>query len=730
MASILIIVFVGLFLLLTGRFLYIQASGEIDGVSLNKWAKDKRTTSYTIPAERGKIFDSNGMVLAYDRPTFRMYAVVHEKHSENQKEPKHVVDPEKTAKLLAPILDTDETYILNILKKGLADKDRVQVEFGKSGKGLTQKQHDEIADLKLPGIHFIQETMRYYPNGTFASHIIGFARDEEKEADSESTDKIVGITGIEKEMNKLLSGTNGYISYERDRFGAKLLDPNEVIQKPKDGKNVYLTLDQKIQTLLEDVMTQVEKKYTPERMTAIVMNPKTGEILAMSNRPGYNPNNPANVENWYNDAISSPFEPGSTMKIFTWAAAIEEGVYNGEEGYKSGRYLINKRERPIPDHNGGQGWGTISFDEGFRRSSNVAAARLAWEKMGPDTYLNYLKRFDFDKKTGIDLPNEIPGTILYDYPIEKASTSFGQGSTITPIQQMKAATAVANGGKMLQPYVIKKIVDPSTGKLVNQQKPKVVGQPISADTAKQMLDLMESVVNEKDGTGKMYRLDDYSVAGKTGTAQIPNPESGGYMRGTENHIFSFLGMAPKNDPQLMMYVSVKRPNLKTDDGYEPGSTPVSFIFRNVMENGLHYMNIKPDKKGKKQDLQVDIPQLVGTATEKTKKELTAKGLHVTVIGKGSKVVAANVEEGSTILKSKRVMLLTDMPLMPAVINWSMRDVFELAELMDLKLEVTGNGYVTKQSIKQGKNVKQSDKLIVELKPPESNGKEKTNTAND
>src|SRR5699024_561742 len=388
-------------------------------------------------------------------------------------------------------------------------------------------------------------------------------------------------------------------------------------------------------------------------------DPKTGGILAMGNRPSYNPNNPENVENWYNDVISTPFEPGSTTKMFTWAAAIDSGVYNGEEYYQSGKYVVNEKIEPINDHNGGAGWGAITYNEGFRRSSNVAASKLVWEKMGADTFLEYLERFDFDKTTGIDLPNEVAGNILYNWPSEKLRAAFGQGSTFTPIQQIKAASAIANDGKMVKPYVIEKIVDPNSGETIEEREPEIVGEPISKETADQMLELLDSVVNSKEGTGKPYRLDDYTVVGKTGTAQIPDPEGRGYMSGRENNIFSFLGMAPKDDPQLIMHVSVKQPELPAD---ESGSAPVAFIFKNVMENGLHYLNIEPDKENEQETIEtVTFPAVKGKEAKKVEKELEKSGATITVVGKGNKVTDANVEEGSSFFPNQRIILLTETP---------------------------------------------------------------------
>ncbi|MBP1968199.1 penicillin-binding protein 2B [Virgibacillus natechei] len=718
MAGILIVFFAGVFLILTGRFMYIQATGEINDVSLEEWADQKRTTSHTLDSERGGIFDNNGMTLAYDRPTFRIYAVVDESYSNDLEEPVHVDDHQQAAQELAPILEMEESDILSRLQNG-AENEQFQVEFGSAGNGLSQQERDDIVDLDLSGINFEKEAVRYYPNGVFASHIIGFARDSETETDDgEIIREISGEAGIENEMDDILSGQDGYISYQRDRFNNKLVDPNEVIQQPEDGNNVYLTIDQKIQTLLEDTLSQVEEDYNPESMTAVVMDPNTGEVIAMSNRPSYNPNDPSDVKNWYNDVISNPFEPGSTVKMFTWAAAIEEGVYNGDEEFSSGSYRANEQLDPIHDHNNGDGWGSISYDEGFIRSSNVATAKLLWEKMGAETYLEYIEAFDLDKETGIDLPGEVAGDVLYNWPLEKITTSFGQGSTMTPIQQMKAATAIANDGEMLQPYVIQSIVDSSTGDVIEEKSPHVVGDPISADTSEEVRRLLDAAVNSENATGAKYSLDDYTVGGKTGTAQIPGSD-GTYQTGRENLAFSFLGMAPIDDPEMMMYVSVKQPELASTD---VGSDPVAFIFNNVMENSLHYLNIEPDKGVDSSVEQVEIPGLVGKDSSNAEQTLIDLGLRVATIGSGE-IVAANVEEGDEILPNDRVILVTDEPTMPDVTGWSLRDVMELANLLQLEVEAFGHGYVDTQSMEEDTPIDEGDYLGVELILPGENNTE-------
>ncbi|WP_366249496.1 penicillin-binding protein [Terribacillus aidingensis] len=700
MAMVLLSVFALLFLVLAGRFLFIQASGEVAGVNLKKFAESKRTDSYTLEATRGKILDRNGMELAYDQPTYSIYAIVSEEYSADKEHPIHVTNVDKTAKEIAEIIGADENDLKKRLQDGI-DGGKFQVEFGSAGSGLSQDQKKKIEDLELPGIQFTEEAERFYPNGTFASQVIGLAQRQDG--------VITGLTGIEQQLNDQLAGKNGNISYEQDGYGYKLLNPNEEVQAAQDGDNVYLTIDQKIQTLLEDTLTQVDDKWNPKKISAVVMNPKTGEIVAMSNRPSYDPNDPENVENWYNDSISNPMEPGSTMKMFTVASAIEEGKWNPDEEYKSGTYKVDK-DTTIGDYN--KSWGSISYLEGIQRSSNVAVANLVANKIGEDKFLEYLKKFHFDQKSGIDLPGEIPGTILYNYEAERISTAYGQGTTATPIQMVTAASAIANDGKMVTPHIIDKIVNPDTKKVVEQKKTEVQAEPISKETADETLKILESVVTSEHGTGKPYKLDDYSVAGKTGTAQIPNPNGGGYMQGKNNYLFSFLGMAPANDPELIMYVSVLQPELSET---ETGSEPSAFIFKNVMENALHYMDISPDQADDKNEVsEKRVPDIEGMSTHATKKALEDTGMDVVVVGEGDQVATTSVESGQTVLEGERAIIVTDEPTMPDINGWSMREVLELGELLQLDVETINSGYAKTQSIKKGTKLNKNDYLAVEF----------------
>ncbi|GAA0494979.1 penicillin-binding protein 2B [Salinibacillus aidingensis] len=716
-AILFMVIFGIIFVFLFSRLMYIQASGEVDGVDLNKWAEKQRTASYTLDAERGRILDRTGMVLADNRPSYRVYAVLDEDYSKNSEEALHVKDPVKTANKLAPVLGMDANKIAEVIQNG-QERDAFQVEFGASGEDLTEEKKEEIEKLDLPGIYFQEGQKRYYPNDRFASHVIGFTQQEE--------DKLKGILGIEKSMNSQLTGQDGYISYQQDQYANKLLNPNEILKQPQDGENVYLTLDQKIQTFLEDTMSDIYEQYNPKQMMAVVMNPETGEVLAMANRPTFNPNTRENIDNWYNDIVSYPFAPGSTMKIFTVAAAMDAGVYNGNETFQSGRYKFMDGAKPVRDHNWGKGWGTITYDEGIRRSSNVAVSKLVWEKLGTEKFLEYLKRFDFHQKTGIDLSGEAAGQITYKWPSDKVRTAFGQSTTLTPIQLMKGATAIANDGKMMKPYVISKVKDADDSKTIKETKPQVVDEPIKAETAKKVRDLLGTVISSEDGTGQEYQLDDYSVAGKTGTAQLPDPENGGFLTGRENYIFSFLGMAPKEDPELMMYVAVKQPELENT---EAGSEPVSYIFKSVMEKSLHYLNITPDKKTKGLSVDsIELSDYKGQSVEAVKQSLGKQKVQTEVIGNGDKVRATLPQAGNKVLPESTVMLLTDGDaVIPDLTGWSLREVLKYASVYDLKVEHIGNGYVVHQSVDPGANVKKGSYLSIKLELPNGSDNEKSGT---
>lgn len=722
-AAILFVIFGLLFFVLLFRYYSIQITGEVGGQPLAAKAQQKYNRQGVLQAARGEILDRNGEVIAEDTAAYTLIAILDKKMTTNPKKPQHVKNPHKTAKELAKFLKMDESEIYSILSNGIS-KGRFQVEFGKAGKDITHQTKKEIEALELPGITFIRDSKRFYPNGMFASHVVGYAdRVEQKD----QTYKSIGKMGIEKEFDTVLTGVDGKINYESDLWGYLLPDGKEKITPAQNGNDVYLTIDTKIQTFLEDAMNKVAKDYKPKKIIAIVADPKTGNILAMGQRPSFHPKTKEGIDkSWHNEAVETSFEPGSTMKIFTLAAAVQEKVFNPNEYYQSGSYQVTKKDKAIHDHNG-SGWGSITYLEGVQRSSNVAFAKIAKEKLGFERFREYLTKFGFDKPTGIELPDETSGKIQFTYPIEKITTAYGQGTAITPIQQIQAATAIANGGKMLKPHLVEKIVNHDTGETVKEVSPEVVGTPISAETAKKVRDILETVVTSPKGTGGRYKIEGYSVAGKTGTANIPGP-NGKYVKGVNSYMFSFLGMAPKDDPKLIVYVAVQQPEL---EGLEAGqgAIPVSAIFNPVMQNSLHYLNIQPSVLEKATINK--MTNLKGQSVTETVKELKEKGYETVVLGNGSEIIGQLPKAGTTILEGEKVIIQTDGELTaPDMTGWSLRDVMKVANMAGLKLNSKGKGYVAKQSIQPKAPLKEGDFLIVDLKTPEEQWNEEKEVSTD
>lgn len=696
-AVVLLIVFLLLFFLLASRVAYIQVVKAVNEEDLQQFAEDRWTRSFTIEGKRGTIYDRFGNSLAEEIPSYTIVAILDENSSNK------VEDPRLTAEKLAPVVDRN----VDDLQRLLSAEGRFQVELGSGTKNLSLEKKREIEELGLKGITFRKDPRRYYPKQTFASHVIGYTE----------RDMSIARMGLESSLNEYLVKEDGSIKYLSDRRGIKLPNIEEIVEVPKNGYDVYLTIDTNIQMALEQVMTQVEEQYEPERIMAIVADPKSGEILAMSNRPSFNPNFYEQITNYMNYSVSSRFEPGSTMKIFTLAAAIEEGIYNGDELYQSGSYQIGGRR--IRDHNQGLGWGKIPYDEGFQRSSNVAFSKLVLENLGPDRFYEYMDLFGFRERTGVDLPNEATSLIADSYLIDAATTAFGQGSAITPIQQVQAMTAIANEGKMMQPFIIDHIVNPYTGEVVKNGGPNVVGEPISSETSKQVLDLMESVVTSPAGTGKPYYIEGFEIAGKTGTAEISNPDGPGYLSGHGQYIYSFMGVAPKSDPQVIVYVAVDRPNITI---YEQGSAPVSQIFTTVMKHSLQYLNIAPKVTAEYVSMIDDgftLEDYTGMDIDTIKTSLIEAGLDVHVIGSGSKVEEQIPRSGMKLLRGEKVLIRSDGNSynMPSIEGWSLRDVMKLANILNLNANILGAGFVINQSVPSNSSINIGDYIAIELALP-------------
>ena len=528
------------------RLLQVSFFSKVDGINLKEFASTRNTVTKTLYAKRGTIYDSGGDALAVSVNSYTLIAYLESSRTTDYSNPQHVVDKEGTAKALAPIINMEESEILKYL-----NKKAYQVEFGAKGKNLTEITKKKIDDLELPGIDFIESTQRYYKMGSFASYLIGYAKTNDE-------GQIKGELGLESYYNEELSGKNGSITYQKDAYGYMLPNRPYYETDAKSGSDIYLTIDSNIQLIVENAVNDLKDNYKFDFGVFSIMDAETGAIVASSTYPSFNPNDLNTLTNYLNPLISYTYEPGSTMKIFSWASAIEEGKYNADELFDSGS--IDVTDVTISDFNK-VGWGKITFDEGFAKSSNVAASILGL-KIGKERLLYYYDKFGFGKKTGITLSNESAGTCSFTYPSEIATSSFGQGGiTITPIQMLQALTSITNNGVMLKPYVIDKIVD-SNGKNKFKSAKEEIGQVMKKETAEKMKELMYKA--NYDGLTTVWQPKTVSLSMKTGTAQIPNPK-GGYLTGKYDQIYSMAGFFPSDDPKYIFYVLyVRNSNIQID----------------------------------------------------------------------------------------------------------------------------------------------------------------------
>lgn len=696
-----------LFLILIGRIYYVQV---LDGEKYYKMAKQRWSAAETLPAKRGTITDRNDNVLAMDTIAYNVSV-----------NPQIIHDAGVTEEVIEGLhsslgVSKDELRSVVTAKK----KDGtfyVHRELRGGGWQIEKTVADKLVafrdDLKKTMIEqkkgtdtgiYIQETLkRTYPRKTLASQLVGYVSlDREK------------MTGVEAYFNDELSGEDGYMRYEKDGKRVQLSQGEMEYQPPKHGSQIKLTIDNDIQHYTEEALREIVKKYNPKSATAIAADPNTMEILAMANMPEFNPNEywKADYAHMYNHAVGSLYEPGSTFKIATLAAAVEEGLFNPEEEYKSGSIKVPGDTKIIRDHNL-DGWGNITFLEGLKRSSNVAFVKLGLERLGAEKLREYFTKFGFGQKTGIELTNEATGSMRFQYNSEVATASFGQGVSTTAIQQVAAVAAVANGGKLMEPHIIKSITDPST-KTTTVTEPKVVRQVISEETSRQVGEYLEQVVSDQqNGTGKNAYIEGYRVAGKTGTAQ--KVVNGKYSE--TKFMVSFIGYAPVDNPKIVLYIAVDEPN----DRYAGGGTVAAPAFREIVLKSLRKMGVapnwEPNEDSEEKEIYVTVPDLKELKVAQAKAELKAQAMTAELVGNGGTVLGQIPAAGSIVHPTQKIYLITekkDKLAIPDLTGVSLRDALELTSLIGVRLVTEGTGYVVSQTVQEKDGVRT---VHVKLSPP-------------
>ncbi|NMO94783.1 penicillin-binding protein [Paenibacillus lemnae] len=692
------------FALLIGRIFWLQV---VDNDvwrerAMKNWDREQKLT-----ASRGTIADRDGDILAMDAPAYTVVVnpkVIQANDLQDEVvKGLHKVLGKKEDELvkLVTAKDSKGNYLVNreVRNEGwkINEDKRKQVEALRSELEAKLSSEGKVAES---GIDLISQNKRFYPRNSLAAHILGYTDRQGAAKD-----------GFELRFDEELKGVDGFAKYKSDKKGVKLPSADDVYQPAKNGKNIKLTIDDTIQYFIEDAMREAYEEIRPVSMTVIAADPNTMEILGMANLPTFDPNtywDAPDYSNYYNHAIRSTYEPGSTFKIVTLASAIQENLFDPNAYYQSGSIRAGGRTHYDIKRDG---WGMITYLEGVKRSSNVAFVKLGYEMLGKERLTNYINLFGFNEKTGIDLPGEGLGVLNMSRDIDISTVPYGYAVSVTPIQQIAAISAVANGGKLLKPQIVKEIQDPNTGD-VQVIQPELIRQIITPEAARKTGGYLEQVVaDQKQGTGWKAYIDGYRVAGKTGTSV-----KGDYSD-TSKLVASFIGYAPVDDPKIAVIVIVDEPNEQSG-----GGAVAAPVFQKIVSQSLKYWGVPKtegtDEKDKEQaapaapaDIRV-TPDLSGMKTKDVRTKLLAEGFVFEVLGSGSTLVKQYPAPGDPISTGQRIYLMTEDAAkmkIPDMRGESLRDALEILTLLKVKVNVKGEGYIVDQ-----KETKEKDGRVVYL----------------
>lgn len=615
-----------LFIFIILRVFYIQV---FDYKKLNEYASDLWSRDLPIEANRGLILDRNGVVLADNLTTTSLVLI-----------PNQIKEKEKATEELAKILNVSYAEMQkHVYKK--TSIERVHPE----GRRLSYDIAEKISNLKLEGVYLVKEAKRYYPYGNLLSHSLGYVGIDNQ-----------GLSGLELEYDKYLTGKSGAIKYFSDAKGNKL-NVSDVYVEPQDGMNLYLTIDINIQKSIERELDNIIDMFSPDMALAVVMNPKTGEILGMGSRPDYNPNT---YQKYSQDVLSrnlpvwSSYEPGSTFKIITMATSVEEKIIDIENDHFYDSGSVNVDGSVLKCWKAG-GHGDQTFLQVLQNSCNPGFVKLG-QMLGKERLFSYIKKFGFGEKTGVDLNGEGQGIL---FPLEKvgnvelSTTAFGQGVSVTPIQQVTAVSAVVNGGYLYKPYIVKSIAEKETNSIIQETSKILVRKVISSETSAIMRHALESVVAK--GGGKAAYIEGYRIGGKTGTAQ--KVKDGRYLVG--NYIMSFMSIVPSNDPEAVFYLAIDNPkNTALLSSYT--TTPIA---RRVLLDIIDALDIKEQKEGMEKDLEwtdkimYQVPNVIGKSVKEAKKLLSNFTIEYT--GTGETVISQSPEANTKLEDRGTVRLLLE-----------------------------------------------------------------------
>lgn len=700
-------VFALFFLVLAIRLTSIQA---FDSINLTDEQINQLMGEIPLTATRGDIYDRNMNILAKDASASAIYV-----------RPKDVKEPEEIADYLSEVLELDREK----LYKKITDKTQWIA--------LIERKVDndiafDIRNKKFKGVEISEDKKRYYTNGNFASYVLGFTGTDHQ-----------GLYGVESVFNNVLSGEDGVLVYEKDGLSQKVASGYQVRIEPNEGDNVVLTIDSIIQHFLESQLEKTMDEFDAKRVIAIALDPNTGEILAMSSKPDYNLNDPRTVselfedkmstelegmnlgqkqlEMWKNPAVTFNYEPGSTFKPITAAAALEEGVVSAETSFFDKGYIMIDGQR-IKCHIFPRSHGAQSFIEAVANSCNPVLVETAM-RMEPVTFYKYIYNFGFGDQTRIQLDGEQAGIVPNnnDRLINYVPKSYGQGISVTPIQLINALSAIVNNGKYMQANIVKYILSSDNNEIIKEYKPEQIRQVVSEDTASTVQDILNLVVSNSENLSSMST---YKVGGKTGTAQkIIN---GAYAKGL--YITSFFGYAPVDDPKIAILYIVDEPK-----GYGVyGSNTAAPHAMEFINNTLDYLNV-PGGKGESLKDSSIVPDLRNQELDLAKEVLNYLKLEYEISGEVQSGYIVNQDPmPGELITEDTVITLTlgeeitqkeEVVTVPNVIDMTVQQANETLSRVGLKLAITGSGGVsTQQSPLAGEQVQKGSEVVVEFKPLE------------
>lgn len=633
-----------MFLTVVGRAFYLQIMQHEE---LVRKAEKQHQHRIDLTPARGSILDRNGTPLAESIHMDSCYA-----------EPKRIKDVDGTAAVLAPIL--------GVPKQELVAKLSINKSFTWVERWLPPDTAVRIKNMKLPGIGFVPESKRFYPNVETAAHVVGFTGRDPN-----------GLEGIELKYDGTILGNTGYMITERDALGRNIAVKSTVVKDSSPGNSVVLTLDKTIQFIAEKELAKAVTESNAKGGMALVMEADTGKVLAMANYPTFNPNaySRYSLSHLRNRVVVDSFEPGSTFKVFTIASALEAGVIKATDVYncENGNYRI--ADRTIHDDHPHS---RLTVSEIIKYSSNIGSAKIGF-KLGEEKLSSYLRNFGFGGRTGIDLPGESSGYLKRNwYGIDLATISFGQGVSLSAVQLVTAVSAIANGGTLMKPYLVERILDDS-GKEVQRFEPQIVRRVISPETAQKVSRMMETVTGE-GGTGTKAAVDGYRVAGKTGTAQKVDPVTRTYS--ASKRIGSFVGFVPADKPKLTIAVIIDEPQ-----GIKYGGVVAAPAFKGIAQNTLAYLKITPNMPTSKTARKDEVKE---ESTTEPESESDADGYIEDDGNKGA--------------------------VMPNFKGMSMRNVLQVMEKRGINIRLIGSGRASEQSPPPGHAISGTGEVWIKFTP--------------